>query len=106
MAKRVALESEKEAESYLGTMIEGQKIAARIEQKDGRDLVIFEQSRSFDERKIQQRIAANKQCSDVLIAKIKSMDRDIQREPKYVKKTLSEESEDKQDRSSYSKLSS
>ena len=87
-------------------MIEGQKIDARIEQKDGRDLVIFEQSRSFDERKIQHRIAANKQCSDVLIAKIKSMDRDIQREPKYVKKTLSEESEDKQDRSSYSKLSS
>lgn len=106
VARRVGLSSEQEAESFLQTMISNDKLEATIERNEDSNLVIFRQDTQFDEVKMQQQLDMNKKLSEVLIAKIKSLDKDIQREPKYVKKTLSEESDEKHDGRNYSKLNS
>ena len=87
-------------------MISNEKIEATIEQNDNVNIVVFRQDTQFNELQMQHKLNENKILSEKLINKIKSLDKDIQRDPKYVKKTLSEEGDEKHDGRNYSKLNS
>ena len=106
VAKRVGLSSSEKASEFLESMISSSKLNAHIEGTGGNSLVVFDQETDFDNLKMQEKLASQIVLSDALVEKISKLDRDIQRDPKYISKTLNDESDDKHEIKNYSKLNS
>ena len=100
MASRVGLQSPGEAEIILESMISSSEICASIDRtSNSYSMVVFENNKNNNltdsEEKTRKKLADDCEKTEELVRKIIALDRNIQTNPKFIKKILAEESEEK-----------